>query len=195
MTRDGARVRRRLRTIGAALLLPLTRHAPAGTEPMTAQRGRIEAAFMRNFARYVGWPTAAFSNERSPWTVCIVGDGHFDDGLESTFQGRTEQGRGFEIVRASAPSDLPPCQIVYIGFEAAAQRRSALAAFRRQPVLTVGNAAEFLQEGGIVRLFAGERIEMSINLDQARAVSIVIPAKMLELAREVLENGAVRRLR
>ena len=195
MTRDGARVRRRLRTIGAALLLPLTRHAPAGTEPMTAQRGRIEAAFMRNFARYVAWPTVAFANERTPWTVCIVGDGHFDGALESTFQGRTEQGRGFEIVRAGAANELPPCQIAYIGLEAAAQRRAALATLRKQPVLTVGNASEFMQEGGIIRLLAGERIEMSINLDQARAVSIGIPAKMLELAREVLENGAVRRLR
>jgi hypothetical protein len=191
----GARSRRRLRLMAAVLLLPLMRKVAAGTDPLALQRGRIEAAFLRNFARYVSWPAAAFANERTPWTVCVVGDGHFDDGLENTFEGRTEQGRRFEIVRAVATSELPSCQIVYIGLEAATQRRAALATYRRQPVLTVGNAAEFLQEGGIIRLLAGERIEMSINLDQARAVSIVIPAKLLELAREVLENGLMRRLR
>jgi hypothetical protein len=192
---DGARPRGRLHALGAALLLPLLGHAAAASEPMTVQRGRIEAAFLRNFARYVAWPSAAFANERMPWTVCILGDGHFDDALESTFQGRTEHGRRFEIVRAGAVDELPPCQIVYIGLETAAQRRAALATFRRQPVLTVGNASEFLHEGGIIRLLAGERIEMSINLDQARAVAIVIPAKLLELTREVLENGTVRRLK
>jgi hypothetical protein len=44
-------------------------------------------------------------------------------------------------------------------------------------------------------LLIGERIEMSINLDQARSVSLTIPAEMLEVSREVVENAAVRRLR
>jgi hypothetical protein len=56
----------------------------------------------------------------------------------------------------------------------------------------VGDAPEFLDEGGIVRLVARERIEMSINLDQARAASLSIPTKMLEVSREVLENGTLR---
>jgi len=59
----------------------------------------------------------------------------------------------------------------------------------------VGHGAEFLDEGGIIRLTAGERIEMSINLDQARAVALTIPSKMLEVSREVVDNGVLRRLR
>ena len=46
-----------------------------------------------------------------------------------------------------------------------------------------------MQEGGIIRFQVGDRVEMSINLDQARAVSLLIQTKMLEVSIEVLENG------
>lgn len=156
---------------------------------------RVEAAFLRNFARYVNWPARAFAGERSPWRVCILGVNHFDDTLESSLRGRTEQGRPFEVVRAARLDQLPACQIVYVDLPQAAERRAVLAALKKRPVLTVGNVAEFLDEGGIIRLMAREHIEMGINLDQARAASLTIPSKMLEVSHEVVENGAPRRWR
>jgi hypothetical protein len=181
-------------TIGV-LLLMLLQDPGAAQAPAVESRVKVEAAFLRNFARYVTWPADAFSGERSPWTVCILGDAHFDDALEKTFLGRTEHGRAFEVVRAGLPEQLPACHIVYVGYPGSSRRRAALQALQKRPVLTVGSAPEFLEEGGIVRLLPGERIEMSINLDQARAVSLAIPAKVLEVSKDVIENGAVRRVR
>lgn len=169
---------------------------PAGAqETVVAQRTAVEAAFLRNFARYVTWPDAAFASDSAPWTICMLGAEHFDDTLEKTFSGRIEQGRRFQVVRAREQGSLQGCQIVFVGTTNAARRRALLSELRRQPVLTVGEAPEFLDEGGIVRLQAGERIEMGINLDQARAASLTIPSKILEVAREVQENGTVRRWR
>src|SRR5439155_11282006 len=106
----------------------------------------------------------------------ILGSDHFDDTLEKTFQGRTEQGRAFEVLRTRGPDALGACQIVYVGYDNTSKRRTVLNELKSKPVLTVGNAPQFLDEGGIIRLIAGERVEMSINLDQARAVSLVIPS-------------------
>ena len=169
--------------------------AVAAQEPAPSDPGRVEAAFLRNFARYVTWPPQAFADEHAPWRVCILGGDRFDDSLERTFQGRTEQGRAFEIIRARTTDQLPGCQIVFVGHESAARRRAALQELKGRPVLTVGDAPEFLEEGGVIRFQVGQHVEMSINLDQARALSLTIPAKMLEVSREVMENGAVRRLR
>ena len=66
---------------------------------------------------------------------------------------------------------------------------------RDMPVLTVGSADDFLAEGGVIRLQPGERMEMSVNLDQARSASLGIPTKLLEVSRDVMENGVLRRLR
>lgn len=178
------------------LVLPLVMPAGAPAQERAVESlERVEAAFLRNFARYVSWPARAFAGEQSPWQVCVLGENHFDSVLEATFQGRKEQGRSFEVVRAAKLDQLPACQIVYVDLPQATERRAVLAALRQRPVLTVGHATDFLDEGGIIRLLAGERIEMSINLDQARAVALTIPSKMLEVSREVLENGMLRRWR
>ena len=182
----------------AVALSLLFMHAPGGAtaeaRPME-QRSKVEAAFLRNFARYVTWPSVAFANERSPWVICILGEDHFDDTLDKMLQGRTEQGRAFEVLRLRAADRLTACHIVYVGYDGSAKRRAVLNEVRSKPVLTVGDAPEFLDEGGIIRLLASERIEMSINLDQARAASLTIPSKMLEVSHDVLENGSMRKLR
>lgn len=181
----------------SAALLPAALALATGVRAEDAgeQRSRVEAAFLRNFARYVGWPATVFTGERAPWAVCIVGEDPFGAALEQTFEGRTEQGRGFAVQRNVPLDQLPRCQIAYLADDSPRQRQLALQALKRLPVLTVGRAPEFLAEGGIVRLAAGERIQMSINLDQARAVSLAIPTKMLEVAHEVVDNGAARRWR
>ena len=98
-------------------------------------------------------------------------------------------------MRSARLDQLPACQIVFVGLPQATERRAALAELKKLPVLTVGHAPQFLHEGGIIRLLTGERIEMSINLDQARAASLTIPSKMLEVSREVVENGMLRKWR
>jgi len=163
---------------------------------VTSNPNQVEAAFLRNFARYVTWPVQAFANDRAPWHICVLGsDGFLDEVLERTLQGRMEQGRAFEIFRAKTTDQLPACHIVFVGYDNAARRRAALEVFKGRPVLTVGDAPEFLEEGGVIRFQVGQNVEMSINLDQARAMSLSVPTKMLEVSREVVENGALRRLR
>ena len=194
MRRHG-RLRPGRNVVVGCLLATLLHGGLAAQDRAAEQPARVEAAFLRNFARYVTWPTRAFASEQSPWFVCLFGRNHFDSALEATLQGRTEQGRAFEVVHATRLDQLPACQIVFVDLPLAAERRAVLAELKKHPVLTVGQAPEFLAEGGIIRLLAGERIEMSINLDQARAAALTIPSKMLEVSREVVENGTLRKWR
>lgn len=178
-----------------ALLIVLSSVFAAGLEAAPANPRTVEAAFLRNFAHYVTWPPQVFVDENAPWQIGVLGDDAFGDTLERTCKDRTEQGRSFAILRADTPEALPTCQIVFIAYKDAARRRDALARWKNRPVLTVADAPEFLQEGGIIRFRVSDRVEMSINLDRARAVSLHVQTPMLEVAREVLENGRLRRLR
>lgn len=161
----------------------------------TETPNKVEAAFLRNFARYVTWPPGVFADDRSSWRICILGNDPFGDILDNTLAGRAEQGRPFEIVRADALNELPNCQIVFVAYKDAAKRRAALAALKNLPVLTVSDTPEFLQEGGIIQFHVADRVEMSINLDRSRAAFLTIQTKMLEVSREVIENGEVKRWR
>lgn len=193
------RTRRRFRTLSVwcavALLCLLPRVVSARPDAGPVNPRAVEAAFLRNFAHYVTWPPQAFPDASSPWQIGVLGDDALGDVIEKTCKDRTEQGRGFVVLRAETPEALPACQIVFVAYKDPAKRRDALARWKGRPVLTVGDAPEFLQEGGVIRFRISNRVEMSINLDQARAVSLNIQTQMLEVAREVLENGAVSKLR
>ena len=187
--------RRPVFACSAALWFVLLSGLSAAQNPMHANSLDIEAAYLRNFARYVVWPDTAFDSERAPWRVCVLGADPFGDTLESTFEGRTEQGRSFVLVRGEQATELATCQIVYVAYPGSARRRAALAALAKQPVLTVGDAPEFLEEGGMIRFHVSDHVEFDVNLDRARASSLSIRTKMLEVAGEVTENGIVRKRR
>lgn len=156
---------------------------------------RVKAAFIRNFAHYVKWPTTVFAGPTAPWTIGVVGDADLGEVLKATLRGRAEQGRTFQVHTVDSLTKLPPCHIVIVALEDSRKRRAALSELKDKPVLTIGDAADTLKDGGIIRFQLSDRIQMSVNLDQARAVALVIPTEMLEVSTEVLEHGVVRRMR
>ncbi len=178
--------------LGLLLVFYLPCLAP-GQELAKVNPRKVEAAFLRNFTHYVTWPPHTFANDHSSWHVCILGNDPFGKTLERTFEGRTELGRPFKIFRADTLAELPQCQVVFIAYKISTNRRAALSELESRPVLTVSDAAGFLQEGGIIRFDVTDHVEISVNLDQARSASLTIQTKMLEVCREVIKNGVERR--
>lgn len=174
------------------LLLP---SLGTGRQLVTHDPYAVEAAYLRNFARYVTWPLEAFSESPSEWRIGILGRDPFGSVLEEIVGVRPEQGRDFVVFRADKLKDLPQCQIIYIAYSDALSRRAVLNELKDKPVLTVSEAADFLREGGVIRFQVDDRVSMSVNLDQARRSMLKIQTKMLEVSREILENGEVRRMR
>lgn len=165
----------------------------AADDSVRASAAKVEAAFLRNFAHYVTWPDQAFGGDRSPWRICLLGGDPFGAVIDETFRGRTEQGRAFEIIRAESTLEVAKCQIVYVAYRTSASRRAAMAELLDRPVLTVGDAPEFLQEGGMIRFQVSDHVEFGVNLDRARTSSLKMQTRMLEVASEVVENGVARR--
>lgn len=182
--------------LASVVLLMVSVAAQAnGQESAVENPNKVKAAFLRNFAHYVTWPGSAFPDSRSPWRVCILGRDPFGDMLEKTFLGRTEQDRSFEVHRADALQRLPSCQIVFLALDDPVVRRGILSELKGKPVLTVGDTPEFLREGGVIRFQVEDRVRLSINLDQARAASLAVQTRMLEVSQEVVENGVLRKVR
>ncbi|HEX5738173.1 MAG TPA: YfiR family protein [Hydrogenophaga sp.] len=181
-----------------AIALLLMLHLPglvASQELAPADPNRVKAAFLRNFAHYVNWPSDAFPDNRTPWHICVLGPDPFGDILETSLNGRTEQGRSFEVFRAETLGQLPSCQIIFLAYKDDTTRRAVLNKLKNKPVLTVGDAPEFLREGGTIRFQVDDRVRLSINLDQARVAELTIQTRMLEVSSEVLDNGVVRKMR
>ncbi|WP_083385770.1 YfiR family protein [Methylomonas sp. LWB] len=188
------RSRRRL-GIAALLLGMLVPAVNADPTPGQSSAIRVKAAFLRNFARYVTWPEPVSPSVDRPWCIAVLGPDPFGEVLETSVKDRSEQGHAFQIVRAESPADLPICHIVFVAYTDITLRHAALAELKRKPVLTVGDAEDFIADGGVIRFKVDERVGMTINLDQARAVSLTIQTKLLEVSNEILINGIFRRVR
>jgi hypothetical protein len=179
-----------------ALVLAFASLIPRATATeLAAEPAAIEAVMLRSLARYVTWPPEAFVDEKAPWRICVLGKDPFGEILERSLKGRSEQGRSFTLHHPASFAELPTCQIAFLALGNSDRRRDALAFAKGKPVLTVSAESDFLEEGGIIRFRETDRVEMGVNLDQARAASLKIQSKMLEVAFEVLDNGKVRKLR
>ena len=138
------------------------------------------------------WPAGTFASTNEAWHIGVLGSDPLGLALEQILPAANHvvAGRAVEIWHAAKPEDLPPCQIVFIEFKDAAQIQTSLATLARHPVLTVGEADNFLKLGGIIQLQRWhDTVRMNINLDAARAAHLTIPASLLELASQVVVNG------
>ncbi len=174
-----------------ALLAGLAR----GEERHTTNPHEVMAGYLRALPAYVEWPTNTFAAPDELWRIGLLGIDPFDGMLEKILHDRQAAGRGFEIWHAPKLKDLPPCEIIFIAGKDADEIKAILKQLGSRPVLTVSEHDNFLVLGGVIQLRARATVQMTINLDRARAAHLKIPGKMLEVASEVIENGERRILK
>jgi YfiR/HmsC-like len=144
---------------------------------------QVKAAFFYHFSRFIQWPSEKFSSEGDPFRVCIVGGNPFQGELQKILSGKTVQDHPFVLIQDPSDSELHQCHVVFIGKGAAKQSEGITRAMGGQGVLTIGESPDFIQRGGIVRLFLEEsKVRFGINPKAAEQAKLVISSKLLRLA-------------
>lgn len=162
--------------LAAVLVLGGMAATPAAQEPTLEYR--VKAAYILNFIRYVEWPTAAPAD--GPLALCVAGRNPFGTALDETVRGEQIGGRPI-AVRVILEPDAG-CHVVVIprGANAGAYLRGA----RTAPVLTIGEAPDFLAVGGIINLRVdGGNVRFEIDREAAERVGLRISSRLLRLAR------------
>jgi hypothetical protein len=151
----------------------------------------VKAAFLFNFAKFVDWPPQVFSRPDSPFTICLLSD-PFNGTLDKLVRGETLDGHHLVVRRVKSREDFATCQILY--FSTAPAVSPDIAAAANQPILTVGDNPDFINQGGIIRFVtAGGKVRFQINPEAATRASLKISSRLLNLAEivgPVKEPGA-----
>ncbi|MGE0443655.1 MAG: YfiR family protein [Vicinamibacterales bacterium] len=145
---------------------------------------RVKAAYILNFIRYVEWPPGTLGD--GPITVCVAGRNPFGTALEETVRGEAIEGRAIAVRVILEPE--PGCHVLFVptGANAGAYLRSA----RMTPVLTIGEAADFLPMGGIIGLRVdGGSVRFDIDQGAADRAALRISSRLLRLARPGAGGG------
>jgi hypothetical protein len=138
---------------------------------------RVKAAYLFNFARFVEWPADA---QAGPLTICVAGRAVFGDVLDETLRGETIDGRG--VVAKVLLEPEPGCHVLFVprGATATAYIRAA----QGHPVLTVGEAPDFLALGGIANfILEGNNVRFEIDAAAADRAGLRVSSRLLRLAR------------
>lgn len=164
-----------------ACVMLLAAFVSAGVAAETASEAQLRAAYLVNFLKYVEWPaTSGGAN------ICVFGRDSLAGPLAS-YEGRLIQGREIRIRRVSQPEQLADCQEVFVPDGDEERFAGAIRNLGRLPVLTVGESARFVEQGGGVALVrVDNRLVFDVNLPVLQRAGLKVSPQMLRLARDVV---------
>jgi hypothetical protein len=161
---------------------------PAGVRASTPLEYEVKAAFLFRFAQFVEWPAGTFKEASEPFTYCTIGDDPFQGALERTLNGKTIGLRPLRVAHLSGRGKIGECQVLFVGGSEDKKRiEETLASAGNLPILTVGEADQFAEDGGTIGFCTEDnKIRFDVNLDAAGKAGLKISAKLLALAKKVL---------
>lgn len=171
-------VRASLQSVLPAVFACLVSTAHA-QDPDYVVKAKMLVAFTQ--PEYANWPAAAFSDASSPFVIGVLGDESVGGKLESMAGKQSVGGRRITIRRAKGPEDLKGCHVVFIGKSESGRASSILSALAGTNALTVSDAENFTQQGGVVGFFLkGENVRFHINGGAARRAGVDLTAQFLK---------------
>jgi hypothetical protein len=152
----------------------------AATESVANQidEGQMKAAFLFNFAKFVQWP----ASQGGPLVIGVAGDEVFSTLVARLIEGRTVNGREVATRKLGRGDDPVGCHILFI---ASFLQRESTTMLQRAPrsVLTVGETAQFIRDGGMVRFYVDDhRLRFEIDQKNAEAAGLKVSSQLLTLA-------------
>jgi YfiR/HmsC-like len=151
---------------------------------------QVKAAYLFNFLKFVEYPSESFTDSLAPIVIGVVGDDPFGDALPQVVLGKTVQGRDLVIRVYRSGEDLRGAHILFISASERKKMPMILSGLRGSSVLTVSDAAGFLDAGGMIQfLNENDRVRFAINVDATSRAKLKMSSKLLSLAKVVGGNG------
>jgi hypothetical protein len=160
----------------AGVLASVSVMAPSAQE--VSQEYRVKAAYLYNFLKYVEWP----DRSNRPFKICVAGQNPFGNVLAALTSAERVRGNPVQTELILGPE--PGCDVIF------APRTSNIPAYLQtaagKPILTVGETARFIEQGGIVNFFLENgKIRFEINRNAAERAGLRFSSRLLQLAKIV----------
>jgi hypothetical protein len=156
--------------------------------PIAAQEDgeyQLKAAFVSKFPEFTEWP-ADILDGRPSVDLCVVAPNPLGGALQELVAGESLRGKPFAVREVRTLADVDGCQLLFVPDRPAIARKALLDRAAKLPVLTVGESAAFLDEGGIVNLrMVGGRVRFEVSMIAANRANIRLSSQLLRLALQV----------
>jgi hypothetical protein len=187
----GSRSRRRVaaawaRRLVAWAILGMVSRGAAPAADVAALEDQVRAACLVNFAKYTKWPDDTALPAAAPLVIGVLGSDPVGAALEALVHGQTVQGHPLRIQRFQPLDAIRGCHLLYVRLPEAAAPAPDLPRLAAAGILTVGDAEEFLAQGGMIRLYRhDDKLRFDINRAAVEAGRLKLSSQLLKLARVV----------
>lgn len=145
----------------------------------------VKAAYLFNFAKFVGWPEQAFSSKTAPIVLCVLGDDPLGE-LLSDLESKKIKGRSISVVHVRNKDQIKTCHILYVSDSEKRDLPDILTRFGDKPCLTVSSIDNFASHGGMFGFVRkGNNIRFEANLDAIKDGDLTVSSRLLNLAQIV----------
>jgi uncharacterized protein DUF4154 len=148
----------------------------------------VKAAYLFNFGKFIRFTPSDAVIKRQSFDVCIVGGDPVGHALDDLTANEQLDGKPVRIVQLKTAGEARGCAIAYISASEGIRMRTDLDALRGQAVLTVSDAADFLQHGGMIQfVIVANHVRFAVNLDAVQSAQLSVSSELLKVAISV--NG------
>ncbi len=143
---------------------------------------QLKAAFVEKFTHFIEWPDDTV--QQKPFVIYLFPDSPLIPYLQELFQHHKIKQRRVDLLITENVSLLDSAHIVIVHHSQKHLMPIILARIKHKPILTIGDYAEFLDDGGILLLYREENtMRFAINLDALSQTDLVVSSQLLKLAK------------
>jgi hypothetical protein len=163
---------------------------PGAAQGQTADEYQVKAAYMYNLAKFVDWPSDAFETPSQPIVFCVLGLTPLNRPLEDALTRKVVGARPLVFRQISDSKQASECKVLFINLPDKKRCRQTLELVKSLHILTVGEADDFTEQGGVARFLLDEgRVRLEFNLDAAADAKLHISSKLLSLGKTMRKAG------
>lgn len=171
--------------LGSVLLTPGFRgevNADVATE------AQIKAAYLYHILHFVDWPPGRGNLSTSPINICVLGEGGGNNALRA-LASKTISKRPLMVSFIDETSSDYDCQLLFVRDISYLRLSSLLRIIGRKGVLTVGDSADFANDGGMIGfVIINGTVRIEINLAAVKNAGFQVSAKLLEVAVKIIDQ-------
>jgi YfiR/HmsC-like len=167
----------------AITVLLLASHVVLSAQLYPCKEYQLKAVFIFNFTQFVEWPSSSFSTDDAPLVIGVMGENPFGSYLDETVSREKVNGHPLIVRYYKETEEIKECHLLFIRLTDSNRQREVVAYLKGRSILTVSDADNFLQDGGMVGfLTKNDKIQFQINLEATKKADVAISAKLLKLA-------------
>ena len=173
---------RRLAVLAAAVAVSATASAQDLSSAESSEY-LIKAGYVYNFAKLVEWP-AAVVRKGQPIVIGVLGNDAFAGVLDRAVNGKKIDDRPLLVKRLKS-KDVKDCgcQMLFVAAAESAHADDVIQSQAAAPVLTIAEAPDFANRGGIIALVLHDsKVRFIVNVHAAAQAGLSISSRLLALA-------------